>query len=149
MSNKLDCPRYTQQNNSKSESEIKCYKFLHSHKETSPLLAETDFNKNVELQYTLKTKDLEKTLHDDMTQLSNYVQPGLIQEQLRVIFEDVNDKGSASASAVMGGGSGVPKPYSRGENIKMHKNNIRKRRNTIASIHQHHLKSQKTPKSPL
>ena len=115
MSNKLDCPRYTQQSNSKSESEIKCYKFLHSHKETSPWLVETDFNNNLELLYTLKTKDLEKTLQDDMTQLSNYVQPGLIQEQLRVLFEDVNDKGSASSSAIMRGSSEGPKPFSRGE----------------------------------
>ena len=109
LSNKLDYSRNTQQSNSKSVSEIKCYKFLHSHKEASPWLAETEFNKNVELRYTLKTKDLEKTLQDDMKQLSNYMQPGLMQEQLRAFYEDINNKGAASSSKVIGCDPGVLK----------------------------------------
>ena len=146
MSNKLDCPRYPQQTNSKLESEIKCYQFLHSHMETSPWLAETEFNKNVELQYTLKTKDLEKTLQDDMTQLSNYKQPGLMQVQLREFSEDIYDKGAASFSVVMGGGPEGAKTLNREEKIKKHEDNIRKRCNTFAQNYPHQLKSPKSPK---
>ena len=48
--------------------------FLQDEEEISPSwLAETEFNKTVELQNVLKTKDIEKALQDDMAQLSNLV----------------------------------------------------------------------------
>ena len=146
MSKKSDCSSDKQQSNSESESEVKYDKLLdklfvtlnlcfpHLHKETSPWLVETELNKKVELQYSLKMKDLKRTLREDLTQMSDFMQPDLIQTQLQALFEDMNDKGAASlgavgaasSSAVMSGGSPVTgnpegaEPFDRGEVIKMH-----------------------------
>ena len=116
MSKKSDCSSDKQQSNSESESEVKYDKSLDKlfvtlnlcfpqlHKETSPWLMETELNKKVEFQYSMKAKDLQKTLQDDLNQMSDFVQPDMIEAQLRALFEDINDSG-ASTSGVIGGGS--------------------------------------------
>lgn len=111
MSKKSDCSSDKQQSNSESESEVKYDKdldklfvtlnlcFPHLHKERSPWLAETELNKNVEMQYSMKMKDLNKTLHEDMSQMADFMQPDLIQAQLKALLEDINQTGAASTSA--------------------------------------------------
>ena len=118
MSKKSDSSCEKQQSNSESELEAKYDKsldklfvtlnlcFPHLHKDRSPWLVETDLNEKVELQYSMKSKDLNKTLHDDMTQMSDFMQPDLIQAQLKALLEDIQtgengaaDKGAASCEA--------------------------------------------------
>ena len=136
----------TQQSISKPDSHLKYYKVHHLHKDTSPSwLAETEFNKTVELQYVLKTKDIEKALQDDMAQLSNLMQPVLIQAQLRAFFEDINDKDAQSSCAVMNGGQDT-EPLEKGNDVIMQEENVRKRRNIIVQNHRYHLKSPNAPK---
>ena len=108
MSKKSDSSSDKQQSNSESESETKYDKsldklfvtlnlcFPHLHKKRSPWLAETELNEKVELQYSIKTKDLTKTLHEDMSQMADFMQPDLIQAQLRALLEDISDNGAAT-----------------------------------------------------
>lgn len=131
MSKKSDCSSDKQQSNSESESEMTFDKsldklfttlnlcFPHLHKETSPWLAETELSKKVELQYSLKKKDLNKTLHEDMSQMADFMQPDLIQAQLRALLEDINDNGSASASAIGSSGREDGEPQDKGQEIAM------------------------------
>ena len=75
-----------------------------------------------------------------MAQLSNLMQPVLIQAQFRAFFEDINDKDTPPPCAVMNGGQDA-ESLDRGNDIIMQEEIVRKRRNIIVQNHRYHLKS--------
>ena len=114
MSKRSDSSSDKQQSNSESETETKYDKtldklfvslnlcFSRCHPKEGAWLADAVFNDKVQLQYSLKTKDLNKTLHEDLIKMDDFMPPDLIHAQLKATFEDIQVSSDIDASAASG-----------------------------------------------